>query len=377
MHIALFFTFGVSLKKWEMTGLLPREMLLYKHYAQDKSQVSLVTYGGKSDRVVINEEEISVFPVYERIRPSHKHYRNIIKSLSVPYKFRELMKKADIYKTNQMDGAWVAAIAKLIYRKPLLLRCGFEWYRNRCERGSPRLLKKTFVFAMSWFSYHMADAIIISNDSDAKYIAKKFRVPTDKIKVIRNYIDTDLFSPGSGNGKEANRLLYVGRLVERKNLKMVIEALSNTGYGLDLVGQGEQKEDLSRYAETHHVNIRFLGVVSNDRLPDLMREYNVFVLLSLFENNPKSLLEAMSCGLAVVASDVEGIKELITDGVNGFLCGMDRSSIRNVILKVMGDSAAQANVGRKAREFVLNECSLESVWQREMAIMGSLVRDGG
>jgi glycosyltransferase involved in cell wall biosynthesis len=377
VRIALFFTFGVSLETWKQLGLLSREVLLYKRYVEDGSTVSMLTYGREADKVGTKQAGISVCPIYKRIQRSGKYYINVAKSFVIPFKFKDVLSQSDVLKTNQMDGAWVAAIAKLIYRKPLLVRCGFEWYRNRCERGNPRLLKKTFVFAMSWFSYHMADAIIISNDSDAKYIAKKFRVATDKIIVVRNYIDTDLFSPGSGNGKEDKRLLYVGRLVERKNLKMVIEALSNTGYGLDLVGQGEQKEDLSRYAETHNVDIRFLGVVSNDRLPDLMREYKVFVLLSLFENNPKSLLEAMSCGLTVVASDVEGIKELIADGVNGFLCGMDSSSIRKVILKVMGDSAAQADVGRKAREFVLNECSLESVWQREMAIMGGLVRDGG
>ncbi len=71
------------------------------------------------------------------------------------------------------------------------------------------------------------------------------------------------------------------------------------------------------------------------------------------------------------------LEELIADGETGFCCEPNSESIRKVIEVVMNDPARRVRVGAAARQFVVRECALESVWEREHAIMTGLVKGGG
>jgi len=99
----------------------------------------------------------------------------------------------------------------------------------------------------------------------------------------------------------------------------------------------------------------------------------VFVLPSQYEGTPKALLEAMACGLAVVGTNVPGIRELIQDGVNGLLCEPDVKAISEAIARLLNDAELRARLGRAARRFVEERYAQSKVVETEARLLTTLM----
>jgi glycosyltransferase involved in cell wall biosynthesis len=379
-HIALFFTYKTSLLDWEETGLLEREVRLYQEFLKRGVHTTFVTYGDRSDfRYSQKLDGMSIFPVHSVVRRWPTRVGQLLQSLLIPFVLKKYLQHVTIIKTNQMWGSWVAIVLKLVTAKPLVIRCGYEWYRNWFIRGDLNISRrwsilKTAAFYLEKFAYRLADAVIISNETDANFIIKTFKIDPSKIHMFRNFIDTVLFSPDGS--KRQKRLLYVGRLVKRKNVKAVLQAIRGLNIGFDIVGEGDQKEMLKDYVTKNNLDVKFLGQVSNNRLPGIMNRYRYFILPSLYENSPKTLLEAMSCGLAVIGTDVPGIREILAVDENGVLCCTSTKSIRSAIKKVMKDEELETRIGEKARKFVLRNCELGTLAVWELSVYTKLFKDG-
>jgi glycosyltransferase involved in cell wall biosynthesis len=277
-----------------------------------------------------------------------------------------------------MYGSWVALIGKLFHKRPVIVRCGYEWYRNTLRKEGDKI-KKLLVFVFGYFfelfSYLIADQIIITNQSDKDFINKYFGIRKKKIKLLRNPIDTSVFAPQKESKKDTHnnkRMIYVGRLAKEKNLDSVIRAISNTEYGLDLVGEGEEKSELIDRANKETARVRFLGVVANNKLPEVMQKYSVFILPSHFEHNPKALMEAMACELTVIGSDIESIRELVKHGVNGLLCNTDKNSIRKTVERVFADKGLRRRLGEAARTTAVTEFDIEAILEKELSVYESV-----
>jgi glycosyltransferase involved in cell wall biosynthesis len=89
------------------------------------------------------------------------------------------------------------------------------------------------------------------------------------------------------------------------------------------------------------VKADFCGIKSNQLLPDELNVSEIFILPSLYEGNPKALIEAMACGKPVIGTKVTGIKELILHGETGLLCDPDIDSIRETIKNLLIDQKTQ------------------------------------
>jgi glycosyltransferase involved in cell wall biosynthesis len=372
MNIELFFSFDVSLEDWQKAGILSREMALYRKYLSAGHEVTAVTYGGEADRDIKVPERLDIIPVYALTGRSRRYGIRVVRSLLLPSRLKKHIRSSDVLKTNQMRGAWVAALAKLLYGKPLVVRCGYEWYRNRYVRESQAWPKKLFAYAVSSFCYRMADVILMSSTTDADFVTRTFGIDRKKILIHRNYVDTEKFSAGTSPAPLSDRLLYAGRLIERKNLRAVVQALEGSGIGIDFTGQGPLEKNLRELAESCGVKVRFLGIVPNDELPKVLVRYPAFIMPSFYENSPKALLEAMACSRVVIGSNVEGIKEILEDGINGYLCETDRDSIRRTVKKVFADPSEHERIGAEARKFVVRECSLDTLWRRELSVLTGL-----
>lgn len=374
-HITLFFTYGVSLKKWAEDGILSREIILYKKLIEKGIEVTFFTYGDRSDFEFGEKlQGITVLPAYTIIKKPKIKLFGFIQSFILPLYFGKYSKNVNLYKTNQMWGAWAPLLAKFLYRKPLLLRCGYEAYRNDVRRGAS-FLHRTFLFLVSLMTYHIADKVHISSNTDAAYIKRKFFVNTSKIIVFPNFIDTDNFRPRNNHKyKKKNRLLFVGRLSYQKNLFNLLEAFEGVSYGLDIIGDGDLKSSLEEYVSCHDVDINFLGKFPNETLSKVIIDYPVFILPSLYENNPKSLLEAMACGCAVIGTRVEGIKDIIRHMGNGYLCDKDAESIRQAIQVVIEDESLRSKIGKQARLDVIKYNSLDRIVEKEISAYKSLFK---
>jgi glycosyltransferase involved in cell wall biosynthesis len=152
-------------------------------------------------------------------------------------------------------------------------------------------------------------------------------------EVLPMGIQVDRFArPSPAVSSSGNTLLFVGRLVEKKGVQYLLEALPSVlracpDTTLMLVGDGPLRQQLQEQARTLGIErqVQFLGWKSNEEMPMLYTQADLVVVPSIVdasgetEGMPVVILEAMAAGKLVVASNVSGIPDVIADGVNGFL----------------------------------------------------------
>lgn len=160
-------------------------------------------------------------------------------------------------------------------------------------------------------------------------------VKRDKIQFIENGVDlTELESyrkvlPAEATALNATALQaphfgYIGQLIARKGIADMIRAFNEVfsrhpGAKLTLIGDGDQRSELEALAQSLpcHSAVSFLGF-RQDRL-QLSQQFDVFLMTSSLEGIPRCLMEAMIVGTPVVAYDIPGVDQLITDGQTGLL----------------------------------------------------------
>ena len=371
LKITLFFTYGVSLDLWAKTGLLNREILLYKKLiSRYDVSVQFITYGDKSDLELKDAlGDITILPVYSRMPYRKIKILRLFQSLLIPFYFSKELKTTDILKTNQMLGGWTALISKLFFHKPLLTRCGYEIfdaYRFQMANGLRKRSKSVIfiVWLMSFLTYRFSDAVHVATLEDSKIVSKYFKVPPSRIEVRPNWLDLDVFKNKSYVRKK-NRILFVGRLNAQKNIFLLLKALSGTNISIDIVGEGVLEKDLRIYAKNKDVNANFLGSFENNKMPEIYNSYLVYVLCSPYEGNPKTLLEAMACGCAVIGTNVSGIQSIISNQENGLLVNEDFFSLRSAILDLINNKKKQNKLVNNANKYIKFNNSLDMILTKE------------
>ena len=142
------------------------------------------------------------------------------------------------------------------------------------------------------------------------------------------------------HGKD-RQIVSVARLVPIKGMSYLIKAMVHVNGSLVIIGNGPERrrlELLSRHLELSD-RVFFTGWINDrSRVLDYLRQATVFVLPSLSEGLPRVLIEAMACGLPVVATDVGGVPEAVVDGVNGLLVPpRDEKALAEAIEYVFND----------------------------------------
>lgn len=360
--LALFFTYGVSLKEWAEKGLLTREIALYNELAEKINRIYFFTYGDKTDLSYAHLLAKNIIIVPKTHNISNKLY-----SLLLPIIHRKILKTCDILKTNQMDGAWTAVITKIVFRKKIIVRTGYCW--SITLKHLNKRIKYFIARAVENLAYQFADGAIVTSQRDLNYASQKCKItPT----LIPNYVETDKFRAIKIK-KHKNELCFVGRLSDEKNLDSVILALKNTNITLNLIGDGPAKTRMINLAEANKVNLKLSGIIPHDKLPEILNTFEIFILPSYFEGNPKALLEAMACGLCCIGTNVEGIREIIKNGENGILCETDAESIKTAILNAFENYERIKILGKTARTFVVNNNSLPKTTLKETNLYSSIL----
>jgi colanic acid/amylovoran biosynthesis glycosyltransferase len=200
----------------------------------------------------------------------------------------------------------------------------------------------------------------------------------DRLHVVHTGVDTELFRPRSASRVDtprdrALRVVCVGTLHEVKGQHVLIEAVAlltrqGVPVHLLLVGDGPWRERLRRAAETAGVTdrVRFAGATDRDGVRAALADADVVAAPSVptragkREGIPVALMEAMACGLPVVASHLSGIPELVEDGTAGLLVPPgDASALAAALHRLARDPALRARLGAAGRRRVVAEFDLE------------------
>jgi UDP-glucose:(heptosyl)LPS alpha-1,3-glucosyltransferase len=209
----------------------------------------------------------------------------------------------------------------------------------------------------------------------------------DRAVVIPNGVDTAAFAPGARRadaaamrerlGIAADRLvaIFVGSEWDRKGLEHAIRAIARSdGWDLLVVGAG----DRDRYAALAAAEgaadaVRFAGV-SRDVAP-LYELADALIFPTSYEAFPLVALEAAASGLPIIATPVNGVRELVHDGVEGFLVERDAAQIADRLRRLGADPQLRARIGGAAREAAL-DFSWERMVDRYVELLDSLPADG-
>lgn len=345
--------------QWSEKGHLQREALLYNKLAERGIKTTFITYGSHEDYKWKNyfHQDIKIIPVYTKLKYSKYNILNILKSLLIPFLLKSEIHKSTILKTNQLWGGWVPLLIKWFYKKPLIVRCGYEYLKFLVFQNKPAI-KIKFVKLLSGLIYKNANKIIVASPDDKDFIEKTFRGVSAEIIVKTNWIDTNIFRIKKVKNIK-NKILFVGRLNQQKNIPFLFNALKGLDISLDIIGDGDQKNHLLALAKDKNINVNFLGTVPNSEMPKIYSKYPIYVLCSKYEGNPKTLLEAMACGLLVIGTDVPGINSIIINNVNGFLV-KDYNELRDTVKNLALDNFTNEIVSRNAREYIVKNCSLNN-----------------
>lgn len=167
----------------------------------------------------------------------------------------------------------------------------------------------------------LANGFLVAS-SFVKKSLTDYGTDVNKIKIIPYGVDTSMFPlKKSEETNDKIKFIFVGRLNRHKGIQHLFPAfikLDPKKVDLILVGQYDEKDELIKKYQKYS-NIKFEGFVTQDIVATLYRESDVFVLPSLGDAMAQVGIEAMSCGLPIIVSDNTGVKDLITEGKEGYI----------------------------------------------------------
>ena len=194
------------------------------------------------------------------------------------------------------------------------------------------------------------DGFIGVSEGSVKSVVKHWNIDRQKTRVIKNGVDIKKFTCSERDyGGEVRNIISVGRLTHQKNFKLLINAYKKVFEDriikkkecpvLTIAGQGNLYNELIRQVkdlglESH---IKLFGI--HDNIPMFMKEADLYVLSSLVEGHPIVLLEAVSSGLPVVSTDIEGVDGIVEDGENGILVkSNDEEELAAAIIELLDNN---------------------------------------
>lgn len=253
--------------------------------------------------------------------------------------------KVDVIHCNTPVGGFVGRLVGRRYKvhKVIYTAHGFHFFK-----GAP-LFNRTVLKWAEMIMAHWTDAIITMNEEDYQS-ALKFRLKKGgKVYKVHgvgitlddyNNIQIDRNSKRRELGLKETDIVCIsaGDLVVRKNYGIAIEALAkacNENLHYLICGVGSEKENLIKIAEENGVSdrVHFLGFRTD--VKELMLISDIFLFTTLQEGMPRSMMEAMACGLPCIASKIRGNVDLLDDGKGGYLHNVnDLNSFSNSLVKL-------------------------------------------
>lgn len=244
-------------------------------------------------------------------------------------------------------------------------------------KGAP-IMNWLLYYPIEWLLASKTDCLITINNEDySRAIAHKFKA--EQIKYVHGVgVDTDLFEPvhkfhksvlraERGYGDDDFLMLYAAEFNKNKNQKLLIESLALIkdkipSAKLLLAGEGPLLDDCKQLAIDLGVKdkVDFLGLRSD--IHYLLKMSDMAVASSFREGLPVNIMEAMACALPVVATENRGHKELIKDGMNGWLISQDsRVDFSNKIMALAENESLRKSMGLIGRKQVMEKYSVHKV----------------
>ena len=270
--------------------------------------------------------------------------------------------KPDLIHTHSADLGFFIAISAKLYRIPVV---------NTCHGVSFPDKQYSFIkrFAERFFLKHAGFKRIIVVEKDILNVFDDAGIKNGVY--IPNGVDIEHFNREKTviKADKKVRFLFVGRLEEQKGCKYLIHATrilkaKTRDFVIIIVGDGSQRAILDKLTEENNLGryVTFLGGVADKKLREMYCTSDVFILPSIWEGLPVTLLEAWSAKLPVIVTNVGAIRDICVDEMNGLVVRpKDPESIADAMLRLIEDEELRRKLAKNGAELVRREFSLETV----------------
>ena len=291
--------------------------------------------------------------------------------------------------------------ANLAARVAGLIR-GFPRDRLLCEIHTVEV-ERAWHLQVDRFMHRFCRFTIGNSPSVVDHLHRAAGIPRERLRLVLPGVDVaaiaaaePLDRAGLGVGRGEALLLWVGRLDPVKGLDTLVEAFGqlvgaaeagpvagggggrpDRGPRLLLAGEGPYRATLAAAIGRLGLSARVTLLGRRDDIPRLLRTADVFAFPSRTEGMPYALLEAMAAGLPVVATDVAGCHDLVTDGVTGLLVPPDDpAALARALRGVLADRTTAATLGDRACHLIGAEFTMERSHERYLGLYDAVVAGG-
>lgn len=293
--------------------------------------------------------------------------------------------RIDIIHLHSLNGMYSAVFLKWLAGKKVVYKM------TNFGMDDPLSLQKQPGGRLKFFFFQAVNKVVaISSDCLSAY--QKANLPSEKCLFIPNGVDVEKCKPlkiqqkfalkkSMGLSEDEMVISYLGQISRRKGVHKIIAALKNIAseklnFQCYLIGplvdenyfSNLKKQIRQNDLDTYFV---FPGQIRNSQT--YLQISDLFAFPSEREGLPNALLEAMSCGLPCVASNISGCNDIIQHGRNGFLFEPDDiASLSKYLAMLAGDKYLRKRIGAKARQTIIEKYSLEKIVSLYLNLYGEL-----
>lgn len=344
--------YGITTSRWGGAQQYVYELILDRLKRKDEVFLIVGEAGELTRR--LSEKNIKIYILPELVRNI-----NPVKDFLAILKFRKLLNhiSPDIVHLNSSKAGVIGRIAAVKLKK---IKTVFTVHGWAFSEGVPSNFKRIIYVYIERIMSKLTDLIICVSQYDYN-LAIKCNVIRDRENaiVIHNGVKKNDYSEMRSVHKPV-KLVMIARFSTQKDQAMLIRCLSRVDrnlFTITFVGDGDTLEDNVKLVKSLKLqdNVNFVGFKKNVSL--YLKESDIYILTTHYEGLPISIIEAMSYGLPIVASDVGGNRELITN--NGFLVS-NEDDLLKVINVLLINTDQIVKMGKQSRENFLQNYTLET-----------------
>lgn len=319
-----------------------------------------------------------------RIRRSHNPVKHLPAIRELTRFFRD--EQFDIVHVHNPVAALVGRCAAWRAGVPCIAYTAHGFYFHE---HMPLHKRAPFV-ALEWLAGRVTDVLFTQADEDAETAKRLGLLRNGHIQAIGNGVDPDIFHPKVstrnrekirrqiGSAKDRVVILSIGRLVAEKGFPELISAMADLDADLWIVGErltGEHAEGIDDALERSRRDPRLKGKVHllgyRLDMPDVIRAADIYASASHREGMPRTIIEAMMCGLPVVATNIRGSREEVVDGKTGRLVTLkDVRALTEALGELVKDKKKRMAWGAAGRKRAVKLYDEAKVVARQIKALG-------
>lgn len=355
--------------KSEAGGAQTHIYQLGKYFIGKSHKIRVMSYPGEWLEEEVRKLGIEFYP--------NKYFSNIPNPIRIFKAIKEIRKAVEDFKPDLISCHSTAAglLGRLAVRNKIpTLFTAHGW---AFTKGTP-FLRKCLMILIEKNAGRFCSKIICVSKYDYQLALHYKIVPESKLITIHNgvelfktrkYADMKDVELREGLEMQKIRIVFVGRLAQPKDPLLLLKAFNSLSSELknraqiSIIGEGNKRKELEKFIKENKLGekIKLLGGIPREKVFEILKKSDIFVLISNWEGFPRTILEAMSCNLPVIASDVGGVKEALNNNCGILVKRGDRKEIKNALEKLIKNPSLIKEMGEKARKRAEQEFSLDKM----------------